>query len=127
MKVYRVERKPALGHHIAGDRAVDTARQHEQPLARTAGRHTAGTGGFIGIYIGMSVLPEIDVDGKIGVMQIDFQPVERVQQHPAELAREFHGRHGKALVRPIDVDAEGTVRSADAFGGLRDPAEIVPP
>ena len=74
--------KPALRHHVAGHRAINTAgeQQHSPP----AGPHgdAARAGQLIGVDIG-ALLPDLHGNGDLGLLHLDLEVMEAGKQVPA--------------------------------------------
>ncbi len=104
MKVH--EDHPAAAAHQPPrrDRRVDAAREQARDPPADADRQAAGAG-MLAEEVERLVRQRLDVDGQLGVVEIDL-PAARFLDPPADLALDLRRGQRKALVGPAHRDAE---------------------
>ena len=128
LKVERLDLKAALGHHIAGDGRVDTARKKQKPAPRRAKRHTAGASFLVGVDVGI-LLTHLDPDVDLGGMEVDTDAREGGKDSTPEPCRQLGRFHRKLLVPPLGIGAEAALTAKGGGkifdGGRKDGVDIL--
>ena len=86
------------------DRRVDAPREQARDSSADADRQAAGAG-MLAEKVERLVRQRLDVDGQLGVVEIDV-PAARFLDPAADLALDLRRGQGKPLVRPAHRDAE---------------------
>ena len=122
VEIDRVQLDASLGDHVAGDRGIDTAGQQQHGLAADAAGQTAGTGNHMGIH--GELLPDLDIEHDLGIMDIHLQTGLRLQNGMSHFGVDLQGIHRILLIEPPGMDLKGMlavrILLIDKIDGLRD-------
>ncbi len=97
---------PPLGDHPGGHRGVDPPGQQGDRPAVDAHRQAARPRLRVGVDEG-GVVPDLDVDGELRVVDVHLQIGVQVVQLSPHILAELDGGHGEGLVRPLGLHLKG--------------------
>ena len=107
-KVNGLDQKAALGHHVAGHRRINTAREQQHTAAVGADGHTARALHRAGMDV-RAELPHLHTHGDVGVVNVHADTRAGLKEHPAGLGGDLHGVLRKALIRALGLHLEGAL------------------
>ena len=104
----------ALGHHVAGHRAINTAGEQQQ--GPPAGPHgdAARAGQLIGVDIG-ALLPDLHGNGDLGLLHLYLEVMEAGKQVPAQLPADLRAFHREGFIAALGLHLKGA-GSGKLFG-----------
>ena len=95
----------ALGDHVTRDRGIDTAGEQDCRASASARRQAACAGDGRAVDVGRR-LADLDIDGIVGVVDVDQNVREFLCQPSADLLRDLDGVQREALIRALGFDLE---------------------
>ena len=108
--MHHLQSHPPLGDHPGGHRAVDAAGQQGDRPAVDAHGQAARPGLGLGVDIG-GVVPDLDVDRQLRVVDVHLQVVVGLVELAAHILAELDGGHGEGFIRPLGLYLKMSWRS----------------
>ena len=99
----------ALGHHPAGNRGVDAAREQQRCTAVRADWHAARTRNRTGVNEGV-LFAHLNVHGQVGMVHVRTNIREQISKLAADVLADFGGGHREFLVAALAFDLKGLCR-----------------
>ena len=113
-KMHCRDLQAALGHHVAGHRAINTAGEQQQGPPAGPDGDTARAGQLIGVDIG-ALLPDLHGNGDLGLLHLDLEVMEAGKQVPAQLPADLRAFHREGLIAALGLHLKGA-GSGKLFG-----------
>ncbi len=95
-----------LGDHVGGHRGIDAAGEQAHGAAAHADGQAAGGAHSGGVDVSR-ILPDLDMDGELRVVNVHRQVGKGVVKLAAHPLAQLDGAHGEALVGPLRLHLEG--------------------
>ena len=104
----RLDAHASLGHHVACNGRIDTAREQQKSRAVRANGHTARALELACMHVS-GILTHLNLDHDLGIMHVHADGLTAGQQNAANLHGDLHGILAEGLIRTLALYLEGAL------------------